>query len=308
MTGALRRACIVGSCALGFAACSSASNSIVKSSPGAHAPLAPATPAPAVAADLLAACPATAPFSALRTVARVTNPDDIAVAPDGTFWVTDAATTLTHVSASGTVLGSIDDRRAPEGVVTLASGTLLLAEQGADRVVALNPATHSESTLIQLTPRAGVDGVDGIGIDASQANVLVPDSANGTLLSVALQSGAVMRLASNLGRPVSAAITSDGAYLVAAENARGLLRVPAGGGTATPVGSISDADDVLVSGGIAYVTSLSAGEVSAVDVATGRARILVTGVSTPQGLARAADGTLLLADSQSGRIVSLRGC
>jgi glucose/arabinose dehydrogenase len=241
-------------------------------------------------------------------LARLASADDVAVAADGTVWIDDASRTLLHVSNNGAVLQRISDPRVPEGIVALPDGSLLLAEQGPDRVEHLQPDTQALSVVLQLTPRAGQLGVDGIGFDMASNAVVVPDSPNGTLLEVALAGGPVTRLASGMGRPVGVAMAGDGSFLVAAENGSGLLRIPARGGSAAPVPGVSQADDVVVSGRVAYVTSLSAHQVIAVDLTTLRTRVLVTGDAQPQGLAKMPDGRLVLTDSATGAVVTLRGC
>ena len=266
-----------------------------------------ATPA-ATAPDPLAGCRPSVPYSSLPVLARLPAADDVAVEADGSLWVDDASRTLVHFSATGTVLQRITDPRVPEGIAMLPDGSLLLAEQGADRVVHLAPATEAFTTVVQLTPRAGQAGVDGIAYDAASNTVLVPDSPNGTLLQVPAGGGAPVRLASGLGRPVGAALASDGSVIVAAEDARGVLRVPAGGGTALAISDVTQADDVMVANGVAYVTSLTAHQLIAVDLASARTHVLVTGDSMPQGLALRPGGDLVLTDSATGTVVVVPAC
>ncbi|MGH7687209.1 MAG: hypothetical protein ACREN2_10395 [Candidatus Dormibacteria bacterium] len=260
------------------------------------------------APDPLAGCRPSVPFSSLPVVTRIAGADDVVVEPDGSLWVDDASRTLVHVSASGSVLQRIIDARAPEGIAVLPDGSLLLAEQGSDRVVRLEPATQALTTVVQLTPRAGQEGVDGIAYDAESNTVLVPDAPNGTLLEVPAGGGALARLASGLGRPVGAALAGDGSILVAAEDARGLFRVPAGGGAAAAISDVTQGDDVVVANGVAYVTSLTAHQLIAVDPASGRAHVLVTGDPMPQGLAVGPGGNLVLTDSSTGTVVVVPAC
>lgn len=270
-----------------------------------------ASPPPAgspTPSDPLAGCTSPVRFSLLPVLAHLQNADDVTVAPDGSIWVSDATSQLEHLSAAGSVLQRIADPRAPEGVVVRADGSLLVAEQRPDRVVLLQPATQSVRTVIQLTLPAGTSGVDGIGYDASIDAVLVPDSPNGTLLETPVSGGTATQLASGLGRPVGVALVEDGSFTVTAENATGLVRIPARGGTESPVPGVSDADDVVMSGPIAYVTSLGAHQLLAVDITTLRTRVLVTNIDSPQGLAQLPDGKLILTDSTTGTIATVQGC
>lgn len=302
--GALRLALVAGAAAL-LAACSPGGPASSPRQP-TDAPSLPS--GPAQPHDQLSGCAAAMPFTSLPVIARLSGADDLAAAADGSLWVDDAQRTLEHVASGGAVLQRVDDPRAPEGIVALPDGSLLLAEQAPDRIVRLQPATASLSVVLQLTPRAGQLGVDGIASDTASNLLLVPDSANGTLLELGLDGGAPAQIASGLGRPVGAAIAGDGTVVVAAEDSSGLVRVPARGGVATPVGGVSAADDVVVSGGLAYITSLSAHQLIAVDLRSGRSRVLVTGDQDPQGLTQLPGGRLALSDSASGAVVSLRGC
>ena len=246
-------------------------------------------------------------FTSLAVAARMAGADDVAVARDGSVWVSDATSTVEHFSASGGVLQRISGLPAPEGIVVLTDGSLLLAEQSADRVVHMQPNGVIDRVVIQLTPRSGALGVDGIAYDTAHGLVLVPDSANGTLLSVSLSSGSVTPLASGLGRPVGADVLPDGSIAVAAEDAHGLVRVAAAGGAVAALGDVTHGDDVVVASGLAYVTSLTTHQLLAVDPATGITTAVVDGVDTPQGLA--ADGTrLLLADSTTGTVAGVAAC
>lgn len=268
-------------------------------------PTAAASPTPS---DPLAGCGSAVRFDALPVIARLPNADDVTVAPDGSIWATDAMREIEHLTSTGSLLQRITDSRTPEGVVVRPDGSLLVAEQLSDRVVLLQPATIRLRSVVQLTLQPGQEGVDGIGYDPSIDAVLVPDSPNGTLLETPVSGGTTTQLASGLGRPVGVAMVEDGSFVVAAENAAGLVRIPARGGTASPVPGVSDADDVVVSGEVAYVTSLGSHELLAVDLSTLRTRVLVTGVDSPQGLAQLPDDNLVMADSTTGTIATVPAC
>lgn len=270
--------------------------------------LATATPSAGPQPGRLSACPGAVRFSSLPVITRVPGADDLAVAPDGSIWVSDAHSVLEHRTISGALLQTVADPRGPEGIVVLGDGSLLLAEQGPDRVVQLQPATLSTRTVLQLTLRGGALGIDGIAVDTTSGNVLVPDSPNGTLLAVPLEGGPVARLAGGLGRPVGVAASGDGSFAVAAENSSGLYRVPAGGGAAQPSGGVVQGDDVVASGPLVYVTSLATHQLLAVDTRSGQSRVLVDADSQPQGLARLPDGDLILSDSATGAVALVHAC
>lgn len=258
----------------------------------------------------LAECPATpAAYGTLTVLHRGGSPDDLWADSDGGTWVSDTtAGTVYHVTGAGGVDQRFAGFASPEGVVLLPDGSLLVAEQGHNRVVIVYPDGSRTVFATLPPPPAGAEGVDGIGWDSAGGQVLIPDSPHGTML-VAAASGAATQVASGLGRPVGAAIGPDGMLLVAAENPapRGLLRVGAGGVVST-VGSLRQLDDVVVRHGLAYVTDLAAGSVHAVDPSTGADRTIVTGMGQPQGLTMLVDGRLAVADSTSGSIRVFAAC
>lgn len=235
------------------------------------------------------------------------DPDDVTAAPDGSMWVSDSELhALVHLSGTGAMLGSIHVND-PEGTVVLADGQMAVADQGANRVAVIAPTLEAPAKVFASLPAvAGQLGVDGIGYDATTGQLLVPDSPVGRLYSLSPASGALTLLASGMGRIVDATVGPDGAIYAVAETARGLQRVPRGGGAAVQVSRLSDLDDVVALNGLLYVTDLG-GSVWAVDPSTGGQRELVSQAAAPQGLAVLA-GRLLLVDETSRDISWLRPC
>jgi glucose/arabinose dehydrogenase len=164
------------------------------------------------------------------------------------------------------------------------------------------------STVAQLQPVPGRDGIDSIALDAPRQRLLLPDSAQGALRVVAVDGGTITTLATGLGRVVAATVGPDGGIYVAAEGTPGLWRVPAGGGSATPVGNLHDLDEVVTAGHLLYVTELADGTVRALDPASGDSRVLATGIGSPQGLAVLRDGRLAVTDSNRGLVLALQPC
>jgi streptogramin lyase len=299
-----------------LSACSSTTTSTAagsaQPSATATATAMPVTGTPALgtpAAGALDRCPAARPLAALPVLARPPlRPDDLEVAPEGGLWVSDPdGGHLARVDAAGRQVTRIEDPRGPEGVVVLGDGRLALAEQKPNRLVMLRPPDPAVTELVVLPAASGRLGVDGIALDAARQRLLIPDSAAGALRALPLDGGPLVTLATGLGRAVGGAAGPDGSVYVAAEASPGLLRV-APGGAVTPVGRLGDLDDVVVDGGLLYVTALGDHAVYAVDPAGGGDRTLATGVGEPQGLAVLPDGRLAVADSTSGRIVALDPC
>ena len=282
--------------------------------PSSQAPLPPSpigspssSPAASPAAATLAGCPAPRSLASLTLLTRaIATPDDLTQTATGSVWVSSAAGgTLTEVALDGRVLRSISDQHAPEGLVTLPTGHILVAEQGANRIADLGP-DGTLTPLIQLTNHTTNSGVDGLALD-SDGRLLVPDSPNGTLLAYPVSGGTPQTLAGHLGRPVAAARTPRGELYVAVENSPGLLRIGAGGVT-TAVGSHGQLDEVIAANGLLYVGDLTRHELRAVDPATGTQRVLVTGSPELQGLIALADGRLLLSDTTAGVLALVDAC
>ena len=263
----------------------------------------------ATAAAALAGCPAPVAEAALPSISGVPGtPDDLASAPDGSLWVSEVDDDVIYnVTVSGRILSTIREAGGPEGVVVLPDGRLAVAEQVPNRIVLINPATGAApQALASLPAAAGQLGVDGIGYDAAHDRLLVPDSPMGTLLAVSITNGAVETLATGMGRIVDAAVGPDGAIYAVAETTSGLQRVPAGGGTAVRVGTLTDLDDVVSLNGLLYVSDLR-GAVWAVDPTAGADRELVTAASAPQGLI-ALGPRLVLADETTRAIAWVNAC
>ena len=268
----------------------------------------PATASPSPVG--LGACPTVQPFASLPVFARTDlSPDDLLAPSDGSLWVSDpVGGSIEHLAADGRVLARIADNRAPEGMVPVGT-SVVLAEQGPNRLVRFAPPAEARTTLLTLPSRGNLEGVDGIGLDSAGGRLLIPDSPHGTLVTSATDGTHELTVASGLGRDVAAAIGPDGAIWVAVEGNHGLWRIPTAGGAPVPVGAgLAQLDDVITVGSLLYATLLVAGEVVAVDPGTGASRVLARGIGAPQGLALLAGGRLAVADSNTHVIATLAAC
>jgi hypothetical protein len=230
------------------------------------------------------------------------------VASNGNVWVSNVGGhEVTELSRACTVVHVFADRQDPEGMVQLSSSTMALADQLSDQVVVFNTTAGRSRPWVQLRPNGNL-GVDGIGVEPGM--LLLPDAARGSLDLVRLPpfSGRPVTVATRLGRAVDATPVGDGTLLVSVENAPGLDRVNPRTGTVRPAAHFASTDDVVVRNGIAYVSDIGGGTMSAVTLSSGRVNTLVTGVRAAQGLAMRADGTFLLVDETSGEIRVARGC
>ncbi len=265
------------------------------------------TPTAAPRSTQLSACPPTLTMASIHALATVPGADDLAVGSDGSLWVSTAANgRLTHLSSSGGLLTSFANLSVPEGIVVSASGDILLAEQGRDRIVRVDPISRAVSLFLQLRARAGGLGVDGLGADSNHQQLLIPDAAQGRLLGEPLGGGGVTVLATGLPRVVGAVAGAGGDTFAVAEASRGLLRMSNGVGI--PIGGLAQLDDIVAIGSLFYVTAIDAGTVIAVDPSTGSSRVLLKGVGAPQGLTALSGNRLAVSDEDTGRIVSINAC
>ncbi len=294
-------------------ACSGSTPAAVPPSRATHSPTVAAISAGPPAASPSAglnSCPALQPLTGLAVLARTDiGPDDLLALPDGTLWVSDPDSGhVEHLDSTGQLLARFSDPQAPEGMVAVGD-TILLAEQLGNRLVRFTPPATTRTTVVTLPARGSAAGLDGIAT-ATGGRLLIPDSPHGTLHTSNPDGSGLRTLASGLGRDVDAVSAPDGAVYVAVEGTRGLLRVPAQGGTATPVGGadVTQLDDLTVVGSLIYATSLATNDVMAIDPATGADRVLVTAGHSLQGLALLAGGRIAVANSTSHLIAIFSPC
>jgi hypothetical protein len=189
-----------------------------------------------------------------------------------------------HASGRIAVLGGPDGlTRLPETVpevegLARLGQDLYAADQRSDRVVVLRDG--AVRTFFQLRPVPGVEGVDGIAAAGSQ--LVVPDSAGGSVHFVDA-SGAVVRRIDGFARPTGAWPLPDGSLLVADENAGQVVRVAPGGGRSVLASGLPLVDDVAADAAGA-VYAISIGQGSLVRVEGGSGRPLLSGLQEPQGL------------------------
>jgi sugar lactone lactonase YvrE len=248
-----------------------------------------------------------------RLILHQGHPDDLALDAQGRLLVSDVqAGTVSRVEADGSVTLLLSGLASPEGLVALADGTLVIAEQGPNRVLALAPGARAPQVLWTLpgTPSTAPckHGVDGIALDATTNTLIVPDSPSGTLYRLSLDGQSLVQIASGFTRPVGAAVDAQGNIYVADECGGAVWRVPPGGAPQR-IGGFSMPDDVAFDPqGNLLVTDL-AGPVHALirlNVTTGQREVLAqSGLVEPQGLVVDARGDIYLADEAGQRIIEL---
>jgi streptogramin lyase len=234
------------------------------------------------------------------------SPDDITVAPNGDIFFGDFANSALNVLRAGAArpVALATGIKEPEGIVVTRDGALVVAEQGANRLVEVDPQTGSKKVLRQLVNKTGKEGVDGLGLDPATGDILVPDSPNGRLLRLSRGGSELSTIAGGFARPTGAAVEPGGSILVADEFGNAVYRLSASG-RRTLLARIFQPDDVVVGAdGTIYANSLK-GEIVSIDPATGRVRVLASGLKLPHGLAVDPTGNLVIAEAGRNRISRL---
>ncbi len=238
--------------------------------------------------------------SLMRVVAPGGQPDDLAVDAHGRLIWGDLARGAVLAYDGRRVLTLASGLSVPEGIVPLPDGTLVVAEQGRDRLVHVD--THGRVTgLYQLVPVAGQEGVDGIARDPRSGDLIVPDSPHGTVLRLSPNGRHATTIARGLGRPAGAAVDAHGNVLIADENLHALFSL-APQGRLTRLATLPTPDDVAVdAAGRVWVTTLGDGGLWLIEA--GRApRRMLSGLDDPQGLALDRCGNPLIVQSGNARI------
>jgi sugar lactone lactonase YvrE len=231
------------------------------------------------------------------------QPDDITVDGKGRLVWGDLARGTIERLAGGRAEQVAGGLSVPEGIVVMKNGSLIVAEQGSDRIDLVDKRGRT-TVLDRLHPVQGQEGVDGIGFNAKTDLLLVPDSPRGDVLGLNLKTKHVRVLASRLGRPVDAAVDRHGNVLVPDEHL-GSLVVIGPRGQVSSRGNLSTPDDVAVdASGHIWVTTLGDGGLWMLP-AHGSPRRVLVGLQNPQGLTLDRCGDPIIVEQGSARIVRL---
>ncbi len=282
-----------------------------------QAPKPSPSPSPTASASPsgLNACPAaSAPTGPQVLAQKLPAPDDLAFDNNGQLLFSDiTAGTVSALKADGSVERIAGGMSAPEGIVVQDDGRILVAEQGRNRVVAIDPQTHAVTQWRAFPNRTGRGGIDGIGPvlpsrDASGnllptgGNVIVPDSPNGVVWRVTADGKTATQIASGMNRPAGAGVDANGRIFVADEGGPVWVLDPA----KRQFAALPTPDDVLVGrGGHIFVNTLGDNAIHELD-AQGHQVAVFSGIRQPQGIALDNADNLYyteFADGRIGRIV-----
>lgn len=239
------------------------------------------------------------------------RPDDLTFDPAGHLVFSDVSRGMvSRLNADGSVTVLVRGLADPEGLVFLQNGTLIIAEQQTNRILAFVPSISSLTVLRVLPgmPTTGPCkmGVDGIALDATTNTLIVPDSPTGNVYRMSLDGAKLTLLASHISRPVGAAVDAQGNVYVADECGGALWKItPAG--KITRLGGFGMLDDVAFDHhGNILVTDLKPSIHALIRLRhiTGKREILASrGLIEPQGLAIDARDDIYLSDDYADKIV-----
>jgi streptogramin lyase len=273
-------------------------------------PAAYTTPSTASATSTGATAPSPHHYTA-RLVMRQGNPDDLALDLQGRLLVSDVqAGTISRVESNGAVTLLLQGLAGPEGLVALADGTLVIAEQRTNRLLLLAPGATAPHVLRALpgTPSAASckEGVDGIGFDPASGALIAPDSPTGTVYRLSTDGQSLVQIAAGLARPVGAAADGHGAIYVADECGGAIWRLPVSGAPQR-IGGFSAPDDVAFDPqGNLLIIDLGAAAHALIrlDPVSGQRETLAqVGVEEPQGLVVDARGDIFVADEAMRQVI-----
>lgn len=218
--------------------------------------------------------------------------------------------TINRLNADGSVTVLLNGLNAPEGLVVLSDGTLIIAEQGFNRILMMGPDALSPRVLRQLPGIPSTahckDGVDGIAFDETTNTLIIPDSPGGEVYRLSLDGKALTPLATGIVRPVGATVDVQGNIYITDECGGALWRItPAG--QKTHFGNFGMLDDVSIdNNGNILVTDLDPTIHALIrfNLVTGvRETLASKGYIEPQGLVLDQRGNIFVADDFADIIV-----
>ncbi len=247
------------------------------------APITSRSPTPTATAPRT--CPAqAAPGGAQVILSGLAAPDDLAFDAVGRLLFGDIRNgTISRIDSMAPIEQVGAGLQVPEGIVVQADGRLLVAEQGRNRIVLIDPASQAVTLWRAFANRTSKEGIDGIARDSLTSDVIVPDSPNGILWRVSPDGSTARRIGGGMTRPAGAAVDQQGAVLVADEG--GAVWKFSAPFQQRRLASFPTPDDVVVDhGGNLFINTLGDGAIHMIDPG-GRQTVVARGLQSPQGLA-----------------------
>ena len=247
----------------------------------------------------------------LATAALLYSPSGIAVDSNGNWYIADTSNNrIRMVTPAGVITtfagtGGAGQLNAPRGIAIDASNNLYIADTGNNDVLEITPAGAIMTIASHLNNPVSV----AIDTADTQGSVYIADSGNNRIVRVAAD-GTASTFAKIIG-PLAVAVDTAGNVYVA--DAIQIWSVASDGtagslvkGLSSPSGMAFESDGTLVIAdtGANVVRRLSPSAVMTVIAGTGTSGFsgdggpaLAAQLSGPSGIAIAANGTLLVADS-----------
>jgi sugar lactone lactonase YvrE len=295
-----------------FVGCSGSPAAPRSSTPTASSSRSASTPLPTLTPPPPIGTPAPIRYTPHVILQGVGRPDDVTFDSQGRLLFSDVFNgTVNRLNPDGSVTLLLHGLAGPEGLVRLADGTLLIAEQQTNRILALPPGAATPIVLRTLpgTPGTGCRaGVDNIAFDPTTQTVIVPDSATGTVYRMTLDGRTLTRLAAGITRPVGAAVDAHGLIYVADECGGAVWRIASAPvAVLPPLGGFGMPDDVAFDPqGNLLVIDLAASVHALVrmnPVSGQRETLASAEFVEPQGLVVDGHGDLFVSDDAANRIV-----
>ncbi|HLZ23602.1 MAG TPA: hypothetical protein VKQ30_15930 [Ktedonobacterales bacterium] len=241
------------------------------------------------------------------------SPDDLALDAQGRVIFADSVNgSVYRVEASGQVTQLIGGLAAPEGVLPLPDGSLLITVQGfpgatRDEIRRLAPGASSSTLFASFVNTTGKVGLDSISRDPITGDVLAADSPNGNVYRLSPDGRQRTLLASGFTRPVDAIADSAGNIYVADEYGFAVVKILPNGHM-TALAHLSYPDDLAFDvDGSLLVTELGHNTLERIDPQTGHSLgTVATNLFEPQGLAVDTHGNLYVAEERGDVIIELR--
>jgi len=264
----------------------------------------------------LTSTPDTTPtrYTSQVLLSGVGRPDDLAFDPQGHLIFSDFYNgTVSRLNADGSVTRIVTGLAGPEGLVILSNGTMFVAEQRTNRILALAPGTKSLTVLRAIPGTPGTapckDGIDGIALDPTTNTLIVPDSPTGNVYRLSLDGKKLTSITSGIVRPVGAVVDAQGTIYVADECGGAVVRITPDG-RSTRITGFGKPDDVAFDhhGNLFLIDLLpSIHALIRVRQSTGKHEILASkGFIEPQGLVLDGNDNIYVSDDYANEIVEFK--
>jgi len=253
-------------------------------------------------------------YSSQVLLSGVGRPDDLAFDPQGHLLFSDSYNgTVNRLNANGSVTRIITGLAGPEGLVELSNGTIIIAEQRTNRILALSPGAKSLTVLRAIPGTPGIapckDGIDGIALDATTDTLIVPDSPTGNVYRLSLDGKKLSLITSGIVRPVGAVVDAQGTIYVADECGGAVVRITPDG-RSTRMTGFGKPDDVAFDqhGNLLLVDLLpSIHALIRIRQSTGKHELLSSkGLIEPQGLVVDGNDNIYVSDDYANIIVEFK--